>query len=121
MAMTRSDAKSSSPTKQGVASRWQVIEMAAGIVLCSAIGGILLTGRFPAIRPFVTWTLRIYAAMFVTMIVLVVVFSIVRGATETVKLYKSAMASSGTGPRMRAVWALVFGIGFLIAAVIARY
>jgi hypothetical protein len=91
------------------------------MVVWAAIAGIFLTDRWPAIRPFVTWTLRAFAATFVGMILLAVIFSIVRGAAETAELYRRAMAVMQARPLARAAWALVFSVGFLIACVFARY
>jgi hypothetical protein len=119
--MTNREVKSSPPAGESSTSRWKAVELVAGIVVWAAIGGIFLTDRFPAARPLVTWTLRAYAAAFVAMIVLVVVFSVVSGAAETVRLYRRAMAAMRAGPLVRVAWALVFGLGFLIAAVMARY
>src|SRR5712664_4209421 len=86
----------------------EVATVVIGVWFWSAFIAMFFVKKYPAIEPYVGWSFRLFAAIFVCFILGIVVYSIGYGARETYGLYRFTLHTTKAGWLGRILWAIVF-------------
>jgi hypothetical protein len=97
------------------------LQVTAGFWFLASFICMFFTEQFPFLKSVVTWTFRIYASIFIAFILGLVLFSVLYGAREAVRMYLDTMKTWQFGLFGRVLWAIWFAISFVIALLLMRW
>jgi hypothetical protein len=109
----------STRTKRG--SALKVLEVVLGLGFWVAFVLMFFTEKHPALKPYVTWAFRAYAAAMISFLLGLVLYGLFLSAREAVSTYHTIVDPLRLGLIGRGLWAFFFVIMFLVSLVFARF
>ena len=102
--------------------RIEIVGTVLGLWVWSAVISVFFTGRFPGLRPYATWSLRIYGGLLLSfMLIAGVLYPIFLAGKEVRDLYQDIVVTSKPNLFWRLWLAIWLGVGFLFAIALARF